>query len=128
MCDYEDFEPHDTIAVPYKGGTVDIDKNIVPVITELWSIGIDTRFCCEGFEDDVEDPSGYVMYQWGIGNTMKVINVLSKYGYRVTGIIEDWDWELKEWPDMSDQAIAERKGHSMYSGPREWAHMEFVNG
>ena len=128
MCeDYEDEIPHDTIAVPYKGGVVRIDIKMVPVVTELWSVGIDTRYCCEGYPEDPEDdPGGYIMYQWGIGNTMKVINILAKYGFKVVGIIEDWDWNIKPWNDMSDEAIAERASHSMYCGPREWAHMEFV--
>lgn len=48
-------EPHQTtpMVIPGSNGfTVDIDLAIIPLIRRLWSIGIVTKFCCEGYDVD----------------------------------------------------------------------------
>lgn len=39
---------HPTVELPYKGGTVDIDVLIAPLIQQMWNQNIDTMYCCQG--------------------------------------------------------------------------------
>jgi hypothetical protein len=44
---------------PFRGCTVGIDEEMVPIIEALWSLGIETSECCQGFPRTLIPPDGY---------------------------------------------------------------------
>lgn len=53
---------HPELEIQHGEGTVSIDKGIVPLIMTMWDAGIDTLFCCEGWE--VPDGEDNTAWEW----------------------------------------------------------------
>ncbi len=45
---------HPTVSLAYRGGLVDVDEAMVPVVKQLWAVGIHTEGCCQDFGESIE--------------------------------------------------------------------------
>lgn len=53
---------HQTVPLWYRNSAVDIDVAIAPLIGAMWDYGIDTTFCCEGW--DVPEGEKAAAWEW----------------------------------------------------------------
>jgi hypothetical protein len=50
--------PEVDLVDPFTGHVVGIDEEMVPIIEALWSLGIETSECCQGFPRELIPPNG----------------------------------------------------------------------
>jgi hypothetical protein len=70
--------PNVELVDPFSGRTVEIDVEMVPVISVLWSLGMETSECCQGY------PSGNIP---GLPKGSPAIIC-----FAVVGCVDPWGW------------------------------------
>jgi hypothetical protein len=93
---------------PFTGRTVGIDVEMLPIISSLWALGIETLECCQG------DPGGLPaavcfpvvgrVDEWGLlrGRFRKSRQWAARLAVMLAGVAPHdrwrrWGWDVEEW-------------------------------
>jgi hypothetical protein len=45
---------HPTVTLAYRGGQIDVDEAMVPLVQQLWAMDFKTEGCCQDFGESIE--------------------------------------------------------------------------
>lgn len=130
---------HPTVRLPYQGGLVDVDENMVPLVQTLWARGFKTEGCCQDFGESIarnghrSDTSakhrkrhadfyrGYAWLKLPEPDALRLIAILGKdpvFGERVRRWTHPDAWQSITYVFPTDTGEARRTGAGQLTFPK----------